>query len=125
MTQQYQQRNINNPEGGRTITNSVATPNAALTAADVGKVIRFDTTLAVGALTLPTAAEAGDGAEITIIKVIDNANALTIAAAAGDTALGVTVGGVNAAQTIVNSSWVVVSDGTLAWTVVGGQIQAP
>ncbi|KKK54352.1 hypothetical protein LCGC14_3085600, partial [marine sediment metagenome] len=74
-------------------------------------------------LTLPTAAEAGDGAEITIIKVIDNALALTIAAAAGDTALGVTVGGVNAAQTIVNSSWVVVSDGVLAWTVVGGQIQ--
>ena len=124
MTQQYQQRNINNPEGGRTITNSVATPNAALTAADVGKVIRFDTTLAVGALTLPTAAEAGDGGRITIIK-INNLNALTIAVAAGDTALGVTVGGVNAAQTIVNSSWVVVSDGVLAWTVVGGQIQVP
>ena len=123
MTQQYQQRNINDPAGGRTITNSVATPNAALTAADVGKVIRFDTTLAVGALTLPTAAEAGDGARITIIKVIDNALALTIAAAAGDTALGVTVGGVNAAQTNVNSSWVVMSDGVLAWTVVGGQIQ--
>ncbi len=122
MTQQYQQRNINDPAGGRTITNSVATPNAALTAADVGKVIRFDTTLAVGALTLPTAAEAGDGARITIIK-INNLNALTIAVAAGDTALGVTVGGVNAAQTIVNSSWVVMSDGVLAWTVVGGQIQ--
>ncbi len=122
MTEQYQQRNINNPEGGRTITNTVAVPNAALTAADVGKVIRFDATAAVGALTLPSAAEAGDGGRITIIKT-NNANALTIAVVGGDTALGVTVGGVPAAQTIVNSSWVVMSDGVLAWTVVGGQIQ--
>ncbi len=122
MTEQYAQRNINIPAGGRTITNSIGTPNAALTSADVGKVIRFDATAAAGTLTLPTAAEAGDGARITIIKT-NNANALTIAAAAGDTALGVTVGGVNAAQTIVNSSWVVVSDGALAWTIVGGQIQ--
>ena len=125
MTQQYQQRNINIPAGGRTITNTIGTPNFALTSADVGKVIRFNATAVAGNLTLPTAAEAGDGAEITIIKIIDNGNALTIVAAAGDTALGVAAAGVNAAQTIVNSSWVVVSDGVLAWTIVGGQIQVP
>jgi hypothetical protein len=123
MTTQYGQNNINEGNAqGRTITNTVGTPNATLTSSDVGKVIRFDTTAAVGTLTLPFAAEAGNGAQITIIK-INNTNALTIGVGAGDTALGVTVGGVAAAQTIVNSSWVVASDGVLAWTVVGGQIQ--
>ncbi len=119
MTEQYGQRNINNPEGARSVANTVAAPDFALTAADVGKALVLDTTLAAGIATLPTAAEAGAGAEITVIAATGLTFALTLAAAAGDQLVAPAGAPANPAVTD-NASFIVRSDGGTSWYIVGG-----
>ena len=119
MTEQYGQRNINNPEGARSVANSVAEPDFALTAADIGKVLVLDTTLAAGVATLPSASESGSGAEITVISATGSTNALTLAAAAGDALLEPAAAPANPAVTD-NASFIVRSDGESNWYVVAG-----
>ena len=77
MTEQYGQRNINNPEGSRTEANTVADPDFTMTAADTGKMVIFTTTL-VGVATLPNAAEAGAGAQVTIVAATGGAFSLEV-----------------------------------------------
>ncbi len=121
MTQPYPQRNINDPEGVNSIANSVATPNAQLTVADVGKLVLFDTALAAGTVTLPTSAEAGAGAEIALVfPGATGVLTATLAAAAGDT-LVAPAGGLPAnPATTLNASKIVRADGVLSWYIVAG-----
>jgi hypothetical protein len=119
MTEQYAQRNINNPEGARSAANSVAEPDFALTAADVGKALVFDTTLAAGIATLPSATEAGAGAEITLIAATGATFGLTVAAAAGDQLVAPAGAPANPAVTD-NASFTVRSDGGTNWYITAG-----
>jgi len=123
MTQQYQQRNINNPEGGGTIANTVADPDAELTASDVGKVVRFDTTEAAGTVTLPRSAEAGDGAEITVIFPVGaTGNPGTLAAISSGTPDVLVAPATAPANPAVsdNASFIVRADGGSNWYIVAG-----
>ena len=122
MTEQYAQRNINNPEGARTQANTVAAPDFALTPSDVGKVLILDTTLAAGTATLPRAAEAGAGAEITIIAPAGATNGLTLAVVATGTPDSlIEPAGAPANPAVTDgASFIVRSDGGSNWFIVGG-----
>ena len=119
MTEQYGQRNINNPEGARSVANTVAAPDFALTAADVGKALVLDTTLAAGIATLPLAAEAGAGAEITVIAATAATLGLTLAADPADTLI-VPGGSPPVVMVTNNASFIVRSDGGTNWYIVAG-----
>ena len=119
MPQQYQQRNINDPEGSNSIANSVATPDAQLTVADVGKVVFFDTTLIAGTVTLPTSAEAGAGAEITVVMTAGATFAATLAASGADSLVAPAGAPANPAVTD-NASFIVRAAGVTSWYVVAG-----
>ncbi len=118
MTEQYGQRNINNPEGSRTEANTVADPDFTMTAADTGKMVIFTTTL-VGVATLPNAAEAGAGAQVTIVAATGAAFSLEVIAAAGDTLVEPAGTPANPAITS-NASFIARSDGDVSWYITAG-----
>lgn len=124
MTEQYQQRNINNPEGARAQANTIAAPNFTLTAADTGKILLFDTSVGgAGTATLPRAAEAGAGAEITIVAVTGGVGPLTIAAIAiapPDSIEAPAIGAPSNPISADRASRIYRSDGISSWYIVGG-----
>lgn len=124
MTEQYGQRNINNPEGARTEANTAADTDFTLTAADTGKMVILDTTEAPGTATLPRAAEAGAGAEICIVAPEGVAGALEIAIITALPADILEQPSVPIPNPLItdNSSIIVRSDGNLTWYVVGGEV---
>lgn len=113
MTEQYRQININRT-GGRSVANSVASPNVTINADN--RFIVIDTTLAAGTATLPLASVAGAGAEITVVASAAATFALTLAAASGNT-LVAPAGATNPAVTN-NASFTVRSDGGDNWYIV-------
>ena len=125
MTEQYAQRNINNPEGSRNAANTTTETDFTLTPSDTDKVVILDTTEAAGTATLPRAAAAGAGAEITVIASVGSANPLTLAVITGvpgeDDDVLVTPAGAPANPAVTdNASFIVRSDGNLSWYIVGG-----
>ena len=118
MTEQYLQRNINNPEGSSTFTNSLLDPNVDLDISAVGTLVLIDTSVAAGTVTLPSAAESGAGAEITIVATNGATNDLNVAVIAGDTlTLGASL------STPLNADGATLicrSDGGTTWYAVAG-----
>lgn len=82
MTQQYNQRNINQQGDSVQFAATGGVPNITLQPSVQS--IQVNTALSNSVVTLPRAADAGQNAEVTIIKQ-GAANTLTVAAAAGDT----------------------------------------
>jgi len=125
MTEQYAQRNINNPEGSRNAANTATETDFTLTPSDVGKTVILDTTEAAGTATLPRAAAAGAGAEITIIATAGATNGLTVAPITGvpnetDDAIAVVAGAPANPAVTNNASLILRSDGVNTWYPVGG-----
>ena len=123
MTEQYGQRSINNPEGSRFEANTAASPGFVLTASDTGKLVILDTSLGgPGTAVLPRAAEAGAGAEITIVAPDGAANPLTVApiTAAPPDVLVEPASAPSNPTVESNGSIIVRSDGENRWYVVGG-----
>jgi len=124
MTEQYGQRNINNPEGSRTQANTVADPDFILTSSDTGKLVILDTSVGgAGTATLPRADEAGAGAEVTIIAPDGTASPLTVAASAiapPNSIEGPPIGAPSNPISANNASRIYRSDGDATWYIVGG-----
>lgn len=119
MTEQYPQRNINNPEGAETRANAVGDANFRLTAADTGKLLILDTTAVAGDAQLPLAAEAGGGAEIGIVASAGGTNALTIAVTGADTLVTPTTAPANPAVSS-DATFTLRSDGVSTWYIMNG-----
>lgn len=116
MTEQYNQRNINQQGDVVAFTATVATPNVALQASV--QLAQITTTLAASTVTLPRARDAGQNAEITIVKTVA-ANTVTVAAPAGDTLVaGAAV--VNPLAAIWASITVKADPTNNRWIAVGG-----
>ena len=121
MTEQYGQRNINDPAGARAAANIAGAIDIPLTAADVGKVLVLTSTI-IGTVTLPSAVESGAGAEITVVVPTAAAFALTLQADAAlvpAEALVVPAGSA-ALMSTANTSRTVRSDGGTNWYIVSG-----
>lgn len=82
MTQQYQQRNINQQGDSVAFAATVATPAVALQPSV--QMVQVDATLANATATLPLATDAGQNASITVVKSDAGANTVTVAVLAGD-----------------------------------------
>lgn len=108
MTEQYQQREINNSAAPRAIVSTVAVPAGNLGSED--DTVLIDTTASVFTATLPAAASA-PGRSITVVNNAAVPLGLTIAVVAGDALLGVITNPIVAAY----GSVTVTSDGALSW----------
>ena len=119
MTEQYGQRNINDPAGATFSTGVVGTP-VQMTASDVGKTVFFDTAAGNCVTTLPASADAGAGAEIVFVFPDGGAaNTATVAVVASDTLVLPAGSPANPAVT-ANATKTVRADGLLSWFVVSG-----
>ena len=125
MTEQYLQRNINDPEGSLEFSSTALEPVIDLDISAVGKLVLVDTSAANGTLTLPSARESGGGATITVVAQTASVNGLLLAPAAGDV-LVVPVGPpvivTNPISGTDNSSVTCQSDGDSTWYIVDGLI---
>lgn len=108
MTEQYQQREINQSAAPRTIVSTVAAPAGTLLSED--DMVLIDTTASIFTATLPTAASA-PGRTIVVVNAAAAPLALTIAAAAGDAIAG------TATNPIITAfgNITLTSDGVLSW----------
>jgi len=123
MTEQYLPRNINDPAGANTIANTIAAPNSQLSASDVGKVVYFDTTAVAGTVTLPRSAEAGPGAEITVVfpaaTIVLTGTLAVIGTGVADILVTPPGAPANPATT-AGATKIVRADGVLSWNIVSG-----
>jgi len=116
MTEQYLQRNINKPEGSDSFAGDTTLDISA-----VGKLVLVDTSAAAATVTLPSAAESGAGAQVTIVATTGATNGLNFAAAPGDSLVGTPPpGGISNPLTKNDASATCRSDGDSTWYVVGG-----
>lgn len=115
MTEQYNQRNINNQGNAITFTNSVGTPNIALQPAS--QIAMLDSTLSVMTVTLPDAADAGQNAEVTLVTVAAGL-LITVAASAGDTIVASPAVLLATLGIVIGATVTYRSDGVSRWVAV-------
>ena len=118
MTEQYNQRNINQQGDTVEFASTVAVPDTALQASV--QIAQIDDTLAASIVTLPRAADAGQNAEITVVNSA-GANGVTVAAAAGD-ALVAAAGVTNPITGIWGSLTMKADPANNRWIVTGGTV---
>jgi len=116
MTEQYLQRNINNPPGSRSIDT-----DTQLESVTDGEIVIVDATGGAVVVQLPPAQGVGGGATITIVRLGPlGINTVTVSTATGDTLL------VPAGQPIGNvlgtdgGARIFRTDGDSNWSVTGG-----
>lgn len=115
MTEQYNQRNINQQGDNFAFAASVAVPDTALNSAV--QMAQIDESLAASIVTLPRADDAGQNAKITVVNMTGT-NAVTLAAAAGD-AIVAPAGAPGALTGIWSSLTVTADPANNRWIVTG------